>query len=53
VLHYPGIEVRGVQVFDMPTSVRFFRDVLGFEVVQTTRVANGMISHSFASKVGI
>ena len=34
------IEVRGVcvllQVFDMPTSVRFYRDVLGFEVVQTS-----------------
>jgi glyoxylase I family protein len=30
------IEVRGLapllQVFDMPTSVRFYRDVLGFEV---------------------
>jgi len=35
-----GIEVRGVcallQVFDMPTSVRFYHDVLGFEIVQTT-----------------
>jgi glyoxylase I family protein len=35
-----SIEMRGVctllQVFDMPTSVRFYRDVLGFEVVQTT-----------------
>ena len=35
-----SIEVRGVctllQVFDMPTSVQFYRDVLGFEVVQTT-----------------
>jgi catechol 2,3-dioxygenase-like lactoylglutathione lyase family enzyme len=34
------IEVRGVctllQVFDMPTSVRFYRDVLGFEVLQTS-----------------
>jgi glyoxylase I family protein len=33
-----SIEVRGVrallQVFDMPTSVRFYRDVLGFQVVQ-------------------
>jgi hypothetical protein len=25
-----------VQVFDMPTSVRFYRDVLGFEVVSTS-----------------
>lgn len=35
-----SIEVRGVrallQVFDMPTSVRFYRDVLGFEIIQTT-----------------
>ena len=34
------IEVRGVcallQVFDMPTSVRFYRDVLGFEIVETS-----------------
>jgi catechol 2,3-dioxygenase-like lactoylglutathione lyase family enzyme len=25
-----------LQVFDMPTSIRFFRDVLGFEVVETS-----------------
>lgn len=35
-----SLDVRGVcvllQVFDMPTSVRFYRDVLGFEVVQTS-----------------
>jgi catechol 2,3-dioxygenase-like lactoylglutathione lyase family enzyme len=35
-----SIEVRGVctllQVFDMPSSVRFYRDVLGFEIVQTS-----------------
>ena len=35
-----SIEVRGVcallQVFDMPTSVRFYRDVLGFEIVETS-----------------
>jgi catechol 2,3-dioxygenase-like lactoylglutathione lyase family enzyme len=35
-----SIDVRGVcallQVFDMPTSVHFYRDVLGFEVVQTS-----------------
>ena len=40
-----SIEVRGVmtliQVFDMPTSVRFYRDVLGFEVVQTTTPREG------------
>ena len=27
-----------LSVFDMPTSVRFYRDVLGFEVVSTSRV---------------
>ena len=35
-----SIEVTGVcallQVFDMPTAVHFYRDVLGFEVVRTT-----------------
>lgn len=35
-----SIEVRGVctllQVFDMPASVRFYRDVLGFEILQTS-----------------
>ena len=40
-----SIEVRGVctliQVFDMPTSVRFYRDVLGFEVVRTTTPREG------------
>ena len=35
-----SIEVRSVcallQVFDMPTSVGFYRDVLGFEIVETS-----------------
>ena len=35
-----SIEVRGVctllQVYDMPASVRFYRDVLGFEIVETS-----------------
>ena len=35
-----SIEVRGVcvllQVFDMPASVHFYRNILGFEVVQTS-----------------
>jgi catechol 2,3-dioxygenase-like lactoylglutathione lyase family enzyme len=35
-----GIEIRGMapllQVFDMPTSIAFYRDVLGFEVVSTS-----------------
>jgi catechol 2,3-dioxygenase-like lactoylglutathione lyase family enzyme len=34
------IDMRGVrtliQVFDMPTSVRFYRDILGFEVFSTS-----------------
>ena len=34
------IDVRGVcallQVFDMPTSIRFYRDALGFAVVETS-----------------
>jgi catechol 2,3-dioxygenase-like lactoylglutathione lyase family enzyme len=39
------IEVRGVctliQVFDMPAAVHFYRDILGFEVVQTTTPRDG------------
>lgn len=35
-----ALDVRGVapllQVFDMPTSVRFYRDLLGFELVSTS-----------------
>jgi glyoxylase I family protein len=35
-----SIAVRSVcallQVFDMPASVRFYRDVLGFEIVETS-----------------
>ena len=35
-----AFEVRGLapllQVYDMPTSVRFYRDQLGFEVVTTS-----------------
>jgi catechol 2,3-dioxygenase-like lactoylglutathione lyase family enzyme len=37
-----AIEVRGltplVGVYDMPTSVRFYRDLLGFEIVSTSPV---------------
>jgi glyoxylase I family protein len=36
---YMAIEIRGMapllQVFDMPTSIAFYRDVLGFEVVSS------------------
>lgn len=35
-----SIDIRGIcpllQVFDMPTSIKFYRDVLGFEVAQTS-----------------
>ncbi len=37
-----AIEVRGltplVQVYDMPTSLRFYRDLLGFEIMSTSPV---------------
>ncbi len=37
-----ALNVRGLapllQVYDMPTSVRFYRDVLGFEIVSTSPV---------------
>jgi len=36
-----AIQVRGLvpllQVFDMPTSIKFYRDVFGFEVVSTSK----------------
>ena len=36
-----GIEIRGMapllQVFDIPTSVAFYQDVLGFDVVITSK----------------
>jgi glyoxylase I family protein len=36
------LDVRGLapllQVYDMPTSIRFYRDLLGFEVVMTSPV---------------
>jgi glyoxylase I family protein len=35
-----GIEAEGlvplIQVFDMPTSIHFYRDIVGFEVIQTS-----------------
>lgn len=40
-----AIEVRGVcpllQVYDMPTAVRFYRDKLGFSVVSTSPALGG------------
>ena len=35
-----ALDIHGIapllQVFDMPVAVRFYRDVLGFELVQTS-----------------
>lgn len=40
-----SVEIRGItpllQVFDMPASIRFYRDVLGFEVVNTSPIVQG------------
>lgn len=40
-----AIDVRGLtpllQVYDMPTSIRFYRDLLGFEVVTTSPKLGG------------
>jgi glyoxylase I family protein len=37
---YVTLDIRGLapllQVFDMPTSIHFYRDILGFEVVNTS-----------------
>ena len=38
-----ALDVRGLtpllQVYDMPDSIRFYRDLLGFEVVSTFAIA--------------
>ena len=40
-----AIEVRGLcpyfEVYDMPASIRFYRDVLGFEVKSTSPALSG------------
>ena len=42
-----ALDVRGLtpllQVFDMPTSVRFYRDVLGFKVIGTSPVMGEIV----------
>ena len=39
-----SVDVSGMapmlSVFDMPTSIRFYRDVLGFEIVSTSKNAD-------------
>ncbi len=41
-----ALDVRGLapllQVYDMPTSIRFYRDALGFEVVGTSPALGGI-----------
>jgi uncharacterized glyoxalase superfamily protein PhnB len=36
-----ALDIQGLaplfQVFDMPTSIRFYRDLLGFELIQTSK----------------
>jgi catechol 2,3-dioxygenase-like lactoylglutathione lyase family enzyme len=36
-----------LQVFDMPTSVKFYRDVLGFELVGNSPIINGRDGNYF------
>lgn len=33
-----------LQVFDMPTALEFYRDVLGFEVIQTAPAAADVVT---------
>ena len=44
-----ALDVRGLtpllQVYDMPTSVRFYRDVLGFEIVSTSPMLGEDLFH--------
>jgi glyoxylase I family protein len=46
-----AVEIRGLtpllQVFDMPTSVRFYRDVLGFELVSTSQPGTISVGRCF------
>lgn len=49
-------DVRGLTplffVYDMPTSVRFYRDVLGFEVVQNSPPVEEVMFHWCLLRVG-
>ena len=36
-----------LQVFDMPTSLAFYRDVLGFELVRAAPASNGADGDDF------
>jgi catechol 2,3-dioxygenase-like lactoylglutathione lyase family enzyme len=51
-----ALDVRGLtpllQVYDMPTSVRFYRDLLGFEVISTSPVLGEDRFHWALLRVG-
>lgn len=46
-----AIQVRGLapllQVFDMPTSIKFYRDVLGFEIISTSKPGSDNFGWAF------
>ncbi len=50
------INIRGLtpllQVYDMPRSMRFYRDVLGFEVVHASPVLAEGYSHWVSLRLG-
>jgi glyoxylase I family protein len=52
-----AIEVRGMaplfQVFDMPTSIAFYRDVLGFEVETTSPPRGGHFDWALLNLSGV
>jgi uncharacterized glyoxalase superfamily protein PhnB len=52
-----GIEIRGMapllQVFDMPTSIAFYREVLGFEVVSTSKPRGGRFDWALLKLNGV
>ena len=41
-----------LQVYDMPTSIRFYRDLLGFEVIQTSPVMGPDLFHWAMLRMG-
>ncbi len=51
-----ALDVRGIapllQVYDMPTAVRFYRDVLGFEIVTTSPVLGVDMFHWVLLRLG-
>ena len=41
-----------LQVYDMPTSIRFYRDLLGFEVIETSPVTGPDFFHWAMLRLG-